>query len=303
MTAKKILEMPIIYDIIISDFGRDATLEYLRLVSISEKRTIESILEKEGYKFFDEYRRIMFTVIADLAFLKKTAIEEGKSKDGFISDNILIGLGSTTMSQEFVDHVTLSAIQEIFMAIHRGHKRFRIMIPCNTLSGLAKEIGQKLKSIHELERIVKTYSPTLVDYEKIVLADISVHTVPQSVIHHLPQKYIGNNAIQLLVLGTRGTNSIYRGLSDGESITILPITESEQEIIEKAIVASIGNHQADIELYQQQIRKKIIEPNLKQQENLVVLEACTDFHLGLGISSLEVFANAMVMDCYKSVLV
>ena len=70
ISAADLLRMKITYDIVISDFGRDATIEYLCRVSSLEKRLIERVLVRDNLEFFDEYRRIMFTVVADLSYFK-----------------------------------------------------------------------------------------------------------------------------------------------------------------------------------------------------------------------------------------
>lgn len=294
-----LLEMHTTYDIIVSDFGRDATIEYLRLVSESEKQLIETILARDGYEFFDEYRRIMFTVIGDLAFLKESAIATNATNNGYLTEDILIGLGSSPMSQEFVDRMILSVIQEVLAAMDRGHKRLRLMIPCNTLSDLTKKVGRMIRSGEELKRTVKAYAPTIYDYDKTVAAQISVHTVPEAVMRHLAEIKEPGEMTHLLVLGTRNTNAIYEALSKSYAINVLPLNDLDYELIDKAIVASIGGEWNKVDLCREQLQKDIIEPRSDFFEDLVVLEACTDFRLGLGLNSLQVFAEAMVADCYQ----
>lgn len=299
VSAVDLLRMPITYDIIISDFGRDATIEYLRLVATNEKRLIKKILEKDGHEFFDEYRRIMFTVVGDLAFFKETAIAESASRIGCLTEDILIGLGSSSMSKEFVDRVSLSVIQEVLAAMDRGHQRFRVMIPCNGLSVLAKKIEEIICSADELERILADYSPMRSDSHKIAATPISVQTVPTAVMRHLTKAQNLPETLQLLVLGTRGVNGIYESLTESKSTRILPLTDREYQLIDKAIVASIGGDLNEIELCRKRVQEELVQPH-GGLSNLVVLEACTDFHLGLGLSSLEVFAEAMVADCYEA---
>jgi len=301
LTARDLLKMRITYDIIVSDFGRDATIEYLRLMAASEKRLIKTILEPDGHEFFDEYRRIMFTVIGDLAFFKELAIAESAASNGYLTEDILIGLGSfTIMSHEVVDRIALGVIQEAFAAIDRGHERLRVMIPCNTLSSLAKKLGQMICSAEELRRIVEAYAPALPDFERIAAAHISVHTVPEAVMRYLAEIKMSGEMTHLLVLGTRGTNALYKALTDSYAIDVLPIKDWEYELIHRAVVASIGGDQNEVDLCCVELQKELIEPRSDLFDNLVVLEACTDFHLGLGLSSLEVFADAMVADCYQS---
>jgi hypothetical protein len=301
VNARDLLLMPITYDIIVSDFGRDATIEYLRIVATSEKRLINKVLENEHREFFDEYRRIMFTVIGDLAYFKEKAISESAVHNGFLTEDILIGLGSSPMSDGFVDRVSFSVIQEILAAIDRGHQRLRIMIPCNGLTVLAKKIEAVIRSGGELERIVSAYSSTISNLEKITSTTISVETVPNAVIRHLAKTNNQRETLQLLVLGTRGVNEIYRSFLNSYPMRILALTDLEYDLIDKTIVASIGGERTEIESCRRALHKELIQPR-NEYSNLVILEACTDFQLGLGLSSLEVFAEAMVSDCYEPVL-
>jgi hypothetical protein len=301
-SSNDLLRIPVTYDIIVGDFGRDAAIEYLRLLAKNEKKTINSILKHRNLGFFDEYRRMMFTVIADLAFLKKDAIGKSASNDGIIKEDILIGVGTPTIiSMEFVNRISLSVIQEVLSAIDRGHDLFRVMIVCNTLSDLAIEIGKMIHSTEEVRRIVETNALSISNFEKIANVEISVHTVPEAVMQHLVDTNKTDEVLHILVLGTRGTNSIYAKLAaDSRGISILPIEDWEYELIDETVVASIGGDQNEIGLCCEQLRTKLIKHRAKLFKDLVVLEACTDFHLGLGISSLEVFAEAMVVDCYSS---
>jgi hypothetical protein len=303
VTAAGLLEKPITYDIIVSDFGRDATIEYLRLVSNSEKRLIKTILDRDGLEFFDEYRRIMFTAIGDVAFFKEAAILKSALSHGHLRDDILIGVGSSpSMSQEFIDRVTLSVIQEALVAIDHGHNILRVMIPCNTLSSLAKQIGKMIHSDMELKRIVETYAPSGFDIHRLTTAHIDVYTVPEAVMRHLAETKKNGKMTHLLVLGTSGTNAIYGAYTESYAIIVLPIENWEQELIDEAIVASIGGDRNKIDIHKEQLQKEIIKPRSDMFENLTILEACTDFRLGLGVSSLEVFADVMVMDCYRTLI-
>ncbi len=290
--------MPITYDIIVSDFGRDATIEYLRLVADAEKRLIKGILAKDNREFFDEYRRLMFTAIADLAFFKKSAISTSAQSFGYLTEDILIGLGSSSMSEDFVDRVSLSIIQEAIGAIHRGHERLRVMIPCNGLTILATRIKRVLRSMDELKRMGQSIGMKDCDLEKVFSAGIAVHTVPTTVMNYLTRGNSKSTAVPVLVLGTRGVNQIYYELAESCSASILPIEKQEYELIDEAIVASIDGDQQAVSLCRERLLTNIVNPRKNTCGSLTILEACTDFNLGIGLSSLEVFANSMVADCY-----
>jgi hypothetical protein len=303
LTLQDILRLPTNYDIIVGDFGRDATIEFVRQVALKEKQFIKGILEDNKLEFFDEYRRIMFAMLGDVRFYKELAIEESLLSKSYLTEDILIGVGGITrMSQDFVDRVSFAVIQEVQAAIYRGHKNLRIMIPCNTLSDLAKHIGQIFCSEIELKRISEKYNYKICELSKIMNPNLTVHTVPESVMRYFETKKNGNEKKHLLVLGTRGTNEIYRDLTNLYDVAILPIDEQEQNLIDKAIVASIDGNQSKVNYYRQLLEKDVIRSRKSSVNELVVLEACTDFRLGLGYSSLDIFAEAMIADCYSSIL-
>ncbi len=300
MNAFDLLTMPITYDIIISDFGRDATIEYLRLVASLEKKLIGLILKPENLEFYDEYRRIMFSVIGDLNYFKETMIEENIVKRKCLTDEILIGVGRTAnLNNEFVDRVAFSVIQEIISAIDRNHLNIRILIPCNTLSSLTKTIEGIITSEEKLIRINKLNSNKLIGIERISSAKIIIKTVPDSVMNYLSVNKNPYKKMNLLVLGTSETNLIYNALSVLYPINIIPLTLRDQELINNAIVASIGGNSKLVKQCTKTLEMEIIEPIKNKFSNLIILEACTDFHLGLGLNSLEVFASETVTDLYR----
>jgi len=302
ISAADLLRMKITYDIVISDFGRDATIEYLSRVSSLEKRLIERVLVRDNLEFFDEYRRIMFTVVADLSYFKKSAIAKSIESQGYLKEDILIGFGPSSMSKGFVDRVTLSVIQEALAAIDRGHERVRVMIPCNTLSDLAKEIGRVLCSVTELRRLTEASAVKIFEVDRITTSKIDIYTVPEAVVRHLERTKSHDETIHLLVLGTRDTNAIYGRLTESSAINVLPLKNWEYELIYKIIVASIGDNRDSLNSYCQRLQEELIKPQIDLYDNLIVLEACTDLRLGLGLSSLEVFAEATVADCYQNLI-
>jgi hypothetical protein len=300
ITAANLLEIPVTYDIVVGDFGRDATIEYQRLVAEQEKQLINKILANENLDFFDEYRRIMYSVVADIAFLKKDEIRYSTRKHGHLTDEILIGVGTNSgMSQDFVDRVLLTVIQSVFTAVSRGYKRIRIMIPCNTLSGLTKQIGEMIHSNNIISNYANKFSYLVQKKDLLDKVNISIHTVIDSVIRHSMRTKDISEKINFLVLGTRGTNELYTSYGQNYPISVLPLENWEYKLIDKTVVASIGGDREKIFACSNQLQTDLIAPRRKIYNNLFVLEACTDFHLGLGTSSLEAFASEMVLDCYQ----
>jgi hypothetical protein len=299
MRPRVLLEAPVTYDIIIGDFGRDATIEYLRLMAASEKELIGSILHRQ-HEFFDEYRRIMFSVIGDVAFFKRPAIADHAANVGFLTEDILVGAGFTPMSSDLAGRVALSVAQEALAAFDRGYRRLRVALPCNGLHGLAKEVGRLLHSIVELRALFNSHDLVSSDFERLAAAEITIHTVPEAALRRLVASREPDGVTNLLVLGTPGANAIYAELADSSDIKVVPMNSDDYTLISQAIVASIGGDPAVVTHCREQLQMRLIAPLAAQFEGLVTLEACTDFRLGLGLSSLQLFADEMVADWYRA---
>jgi len=298
--ARRLLETPLTYDVVIGDFGRDATIEYLRMMAASEREMIESLLERERCEFFDEYRRIMFCVIGDVAFFKGPAISRSTIDPGYLTADILVGSEWTPMSPDFAGRVAVAVAQEALAALDRGHQYLRVVLPCNGLHALAKEVTRLLHAGAELQELFVAHHFVTCEMDRLASAAIKVHTVPEAVMRHLAARQPGQRT-NLLILGTQGTNAIYKQLADSSMLSVVPLNGDDYELISEAIVASIGGDAAQVARLREQLQTRLIEPSAERFRDLVTVEACTDFKLGLGLSSLKLFAEAMVEDCYRTI--
>ena len=104
---------------------------------------------------------------------------------------------------------------------------------------------------------------------------------------------------EAMILGTPGTNSIYRTFS-AAGIAVTSLNEAEYRAIDKAIVASIGGDSEHISKSKRTLADEVIGP--RNAAGLIIVEACTDFRFGLGYSSLALFAEAMIDEIYDDVL-
>jgi aspartate/glutamate racemase len=108
--------------------------------------------------------------------------------------------------------------------------------------------------------------------------------------------------VSLLVLGTPLTVEIYKslivklGLQD--RLAVLPLEPVEQDLVEHVIEASVSSGTALPDSLKQEITSRIILPRQNVPGDLIVIEACTDIRLGLGINSLDVLVTRSVTDVY-----
>jgi hypothetical protein len=298
-TAAEVLATPFTFDIIVGDFGRDASVEYVRLVAQREREMLQTILKAHGNEFFDEYRRIMYTASNDVAFLKQPAITEA-AEHGALTDTILIGMGTTPISADFIGRLTTLIVQEAAVALYRGHRRIRAAIICNGLSDVAKHIGEALPVGDALIEMAKRHGVSVVGREPPGAASITVHTIPEAVMRRISAGESMPNKRRLLALGTSNTRSIYESWADAYQVEILPVDNDEQDLIDRAIVASIVGDEGEIDELRSELRSKVIEPRTRSLDGVVVVEACTDFRLHVGISSLELFVDEMIADAYSA---
>ena len=178
---EKLIKSPIIYDIIIGDFGRDATIEYLRFIAKYEHQSIEKILNDSQITFYDEYRKIMFSAVCELSYFKENVIKECIKNNTILSNDVLFAVADNPMTSDFIERVTLRILQEISQAIDRGYVKIRLITPCNSLSTLTNlikrsiESGNYKKNVHykEIFKNIETYR------------NIEFCTIPQKVITYL----------------------------------------------------------------------------------------------------------------------
>jgi hypothetical protein len=297
-----ILKYPYFYDIVISDFGRAAAVEYIRSVSELEQRTIQSHFLDKGSEFYDEYRRIMFTVIADLGYFKKRQIDAAVPQ-GKVDSDILIGFRGNPIPDDVRDKITVAIIEQVYLALNRGYKNIRIVIPCNTISPLGHHIHDLLHNPEEFKAILTGHSGVSRSspvFSLLADAKFSLCTPPALVIDEIRKKHAGK--VSLLVFGTPVTVDVYKSLIAKlgleNFLVVLPLEPGEQDMINRVIEAAISGDSALSDSIKKKILDKIILPRQKVAGDLRVIEACTDIRLGLGINSLDVLVARAVNDVY-----
>jgi hypothetical protein len=297
-----LLKYPYFYDIIVSDFGRAAAIEYIRSVSELEQRTIQRHFLDKDAEFYDEYRRIMFTVIADLGHFKSRQINAAVPK-GKVDSDILIGFKGNPIPDDVGDKIAVAVIEQAYLALNRGYKNIRIVIPCNTISPLGHHIYDLLSNPEEFNAILTGHSgvsPSSPVFSLLADAKFRLYTPPALVIEEIRKANAGT--VSLLVFGTPVTVEIYKSLivklGLENQLTVLPLESGEQELINQVIEAAISGDSALSNSIKKEIIDKIILPRQKVTGDLRVIEACTDIRLGLGINSLDILVTRAVNDVY-----
>jgi len=299
-----LLRLPRVFDIVISDFGRETAIKLVQNVAVLEHRIIRSKLKDPTFKFFDEYRRIMFALIGDIAYIKQPQIDEYRGR-GILDSGILLGMSGESIPASVKERLTQCIKEQAMYALSRGYRWIRVVIPCNTLSPISRGLEVDLRATIGSAKLIagglNTGARTSDDGVHKV-DDIRFHawTVPQTVLHAIQRKEA--LPTDLLVLGTSTAVSTYREelaqMEPRPAIKILELTAEEQEVVNEAIIAAIDGDRGEIDRSRMDILNKIIEPRRASGQAFTIIEACTDFELSVGINSLDFFTKELVNDVY-----
>jgi len=297
-----ILKYPYYYDIILSDFGRAAAIEYIKSVAELEQRTLQRHFLDKGTEFYDEYRRIMFSVIADLGYFKNRQISAAVPK-GKLDSSILIGFNGKGVPGDIRERITIAIAEQVYLALNRGYTNIRIIIPCNTISPMGHYIHDMIRNPEDFKAIIIRNCGVIASspvFSLLAGAKFSLYTPPALVIDEIRKA----NAVRvsILVFGTPVTVEIYKSLISQlglkDQLVVLPLESGEQDLVNRVIEAAISGDTALSDSIKQEIRDHIILPRQNLAGDLRVIEACTDIRLGLGINSLDVMVARSVNDAY-----
>jgi len=295
--AGDLLDLPLVHEIVIGDFGRAAALDYMRFACVRERALIRSRLKSDELEFFDEYRRLMFTVLGDVGFYKAELIAQTRQTHGHLTREVLIGGGMTPVTSDIVERIAVTVAHAAASARARGYERVQLALPCNALSDVATGLREVLATPQTMDELFGRSRWPTPDPDLILGSELSVRTVPESVLTVL-SKEAAVTAPRLLLLGAEGALEIYGRLSDDYGVLIVPIDTEQQTLIDDAVITAIGGDEAELRRSRDRLRQELIEPAKEAFGELTVVEACTDFSFGLGVSSVELFAEDLINTCY-----
>lgn len=282
-----------VFDIILGDFGRLASVDYVKYLSEEERREIVGVRQSD---FFDEERRIMFNLCCQIGWYKRDSIMDQIQANGQVDRNILIGIGPESVAREFVKRGAETVKANIDFALLKGFERIRVYTPCNGLSDLAREATSlALRSLKgaESEADIRMKGASKISNHAVV----EFCSVAEKVVRRVVRE---GKSDSVLVLGTRGVNEIYKREVAGTGITIFPLDDRDFALIDDAIVASIGKGQDSLLSVKRVLLDNIVSKFQTGFQGGLVIEACTDFDFGIGDSTLKFFAEEMVFDVYRS---
>ncbi len=267
-----------------------------------ERQAIQAILASENCEYFDEYRRIMFDLVGDVGYFKAPLIQEQEA-GGRLTSAVLLGVGGTPTSPEIRDRICSTMLLSAWQGLMRdASRRVRLVIPCNTLSSLGSYLYEAVRDPSRLHRILRRENSEGYVLEQVIdtisTTRIDIFTVPSVTLAATADVAQGGSR---LFLGTRTAVELYRreAALRGEDSVIESLAADEYVLVDAAIGASISRDDKRIADIRQEISEQIVEPRRRaSRKPLMVIEACTDLDMSLGVSSREMFARSLVRDAY-----
>lgn len=290
-------DLPTTYDVVVGDFGREASTRYLALLAEEERMFLSRLLATHDLPFLDEYRRIMFGHVGDVDFLKHATVRRVWSEQGHLTDEVLVAVKAHEVPADMVARFACVIHDEAVLAVRRGHGHVRVALPCNALS---ETLGEAVRVAGD-HAAFKAAAES-VEYEPIsgdAVRGLTAHGVVHSTIRQLARTGMLDGR-PFVVLGAAMANEQYLRLGSPRGMHLLALTAAQQSLIDEAVLACIDGGEANLSAARQAIERDILTPLRRIHPGLVVLEACTDFDFGLGLDSVRLMARQMVFDCYGS---
>jgi hypothetical protein len=302
--AKELLErwsrLSTVYDIVIGDFGREAATRYMALLAQEERRQLAPLLRNAGLPFLDEYRRIMFGLIGDVAFLKETTIQNVWASRGHLTDDVLVAIKDHDVPADMVLRLACLIRDQAQSATFRGHGRVRVTLLCNALSDTVALATRMASSSDEAFSAAGVAGYRLPGWDALSL-DLSSYGVVESAVAQMARLGLLRNQV-FVVLGAQMARDQYARVGGEHGMKVAPLTAGQQLVIDEAVVACVDGADEVVAAARNKIDEFILRPLREAFPTLMVLEACTDFDFGLGLDSLRLMAQHMIHDCYADLL-
>jgi hypothetical protein len=295
VSTTHVLGIPSTFDIVLGDFGRDASIRFLELASLVERELIEAVLDPE-LEFFDEYRRIMYSTLLHIEYFKRAEIHEFAASKRPLDSSILIGLAGKTTSSGVHARILRSLLLGLHAGVLEGFTHFRVILPCNTLSALVTDFERIFADPTTLSEHIDVLGLSTVVRETLFNLDIEFLPLITTVASVLGRS--GGPERNALILGTAETNRAYRVSLAAAGIRTVDLSEAQLSVIEGAVAASVGGVPARVADARDAVKHLVEECASHSNGLLTVIEACTDFRFGLGVDSLEIFARESVETWY-----
>jgi hypothetical protein len=297
------IDAPPVYELVIGDFGRVASSEYVMLLTRIEQSLVHRYLSAgDDGDFYDEHRRIMFSLVSHVRYWKEPIIRDVLRRNGKLTDEVLISVGEHPVPRALIVRLALTVLLEASSAAARGCDEVRVVIPCNALTNVTSRIVDELN-----EPAARDQYWTLVEPARATLGNcnfpmLTAGSIPESVMWELDARPGAVRMGHVLLLGTRDTQQAYADPVERSGRKLVHLSSADYELIDRAVLDAIRWQDSRARALRDELFGQIVEPAMQAFETLQVVEACTDFRLGLGIRSLESLAKHRVWTTYRDLI-
>lgn len=282
---------------VIGDFGRTATFDFCKRFIDEEKHIIQKELGEND--FYDEYRRTMLTVHSYLPMIKEKQISKFYKSGNYINDSILIGFPDGMSIDTAIEKFCLMSIQFLLSKDNISTKKI-ITLPCNTLSPALLKVKEFVNDFDQITNLAEFHNLNITkkEVQDIVENDtVEFVTVAEAAINYVTKKEYDF----VLPLGTSDISNIYTNVISRtkSKIKLIDASEKLQGFVFKAITASINNSEVEIIKQTQNIKEEIEIVKKQYNGSIAIIEACTDLNMGIGLISLNLYADYIASHIYS----
>ena len=288
-----------VHAVVVGDFGREAAIRFCSLLAAVERERVRAEL---ATPFFDEYRRLSLHLVCDLTYLKAGQLAPYRAADRAVDRRILAGFDGGLSVEELVPRIGALLFETLAGAMGRGARRALALAPCNTLApacwALEERFGRPgtiVETLLEAGREVclaeRDSAVRLVEQMQV-----SFISVPEAVVRTAERA----GAKALLPLGTSGIGEIYREAvrRSGSGIRLVLPDGPGRAAVLRTIEASVDGERCELAASRSEVLALVDRCRQRHGGDLLVVEACTDLDLGLGLDSTRAYAEAVVDAAY-----
>jgi hypothetical protein len=281
------------HHLILGDFGRVGTLRYFREFSRAERELITAGLS--GAPFFDEYRRVTYSVVGLLPDIKGPFIERYREAGRPLDNGILVGAGGGLRPEDVLPRIVGSLAPWLSAALSSRARRVKIIIPCNTLAPLAEPLERVLSDAGGMEDLLGRHGIAVTAGTRAALQAVAAAASARSLsVPSIPRVVIGECVHSLkprvAVLGTDVALECYRQAARERrlDVEIFGYQQLCDDSFESVINSSI------------QGGAEVAELSRGLTEGYTVISACTDVEVEGAIDSTTVFARHIAAGAYSA---
>jgi hypothetical protein len=260
-----------IHDIILGDFGRSGTLRYLTLFSDHER----DILIGRCHAFYDEYRAVRYTVVGVIDAIKAPWLRKFSDASRALDDSILAGVSDGIAIGDLAAPIAAALAPYVDQAIRGGAQRVRVIVPCNTLSPVLRQI----------KSLLQTQIEQCHEHAGACVVEIEVPSIPELVVPRLGSAVHASYAF----LGTASAFAEYQSVivRNAAPVTLFRYGDGSDRDLSMALLhQALGGSVS------------ATEARPTPAAGVGLLCGCTDFCVTGATDALEIFARAVAEDAY-----